>query len=141
MDVKSNMPFWTKSRCSNAAQLASVRSIVDASATRGDDGALVIAGGGATQSNASMVNPSAVPAHAQPDRLGRARAAGIAIILCLSQIAAAWSGICFAGGVLTWVVAFPALLALVILWIELRMLSASGLRGGLRLGFAALAVT
>jgi len=121
------------------AQLAAVRSIVDASATGGDDGALVIAGGGATQSAESMVTPSAVSA--QPDRLGPAMAAGIAVILCLSQIAAAWGAISFAGGVLTWVVSFPALLALGIPWIVLRMLSASGLLGGLRLVLDALAAT
>lgn len=94
------------------AKLAAVRSIVDASATAADDGALVIAGGSATQSTESMVNPSAAPA--QADRLEPAMAAGVAIILCLSQIAAAWGGISFADGVLAWLVSFPALLALVI---------------------------
>jgi hypothetical protein len=118
------------------AQLAAVRSIVDASATVGDDGTLVIAGGSAAE---SMVNPSAVSA--QPDRLGPAMAAGIAVILCLSQIAAAWGAISFAGGVLTWVVSFPALLALGFPWIVLRILSASGLLGGLRLVLDALAAT
>lgn len=120
-------------------QLAAVRSIVDASATAADDGVLAIAGRGANQSTEPMVSPSSAPA--QPDRLGAYMAAGIAIILCLSQIAAAWGGISFAGGVLIWVISFPGLLALVIPWIILRMLSASGLYGGLTLVLDALATT
>jgi hypothetical protein len=119
------------------SQLAAVRSYVDASATGDDDGALVIAGGGPTRSAESMVNPSVVSV--QPDRLGPAMAAGIAIILCLSQIAAAWGGISFAGGILTWLVSFPALLALMIPWVVLRMLSASGLQSGFSLVLDALA--
>jgi hypothetical protein len=118
------------------AQLAAIRSIVDVSAFAADDGTLVIAGADAAQPTEGIAK---TPAVAEPERLGPGMAAGIAVILCISQVAAAWGGISFAGGVLTWVVSFPVLLVLVIPWIALRMLSASGLRGGFTLVINGLA--
>jgi hypothetical protein len=122
------------------SQLATIRSVLEASAVTADDGALVIAGAQGAQSVAPLTGPTvnlpAVPA--QHDQLGPTMAAGIATILCLAQIAAAWGAISFAGGFLPWVVASPALLALAIPWLALQMLSASGLRGGFPLALDAL---
>lgn len=110
-------------------QLAAVRSTVDATTETSDDGSLVIVG--ATSATPSRVTPVAVsPPSPLPDRLGPAMAAGIAAVLCISQVAAAWGGISFGGGALTWILALPSLLALAVPWLALRMLSASGLRDG-----------
>jgi hypothetical protein len=118
------------------AQLASIRAIAEARPSD-DDGKIAIAPG---RTVPSLVLPhegaiASIVASAKLDWRGPAMAAGIAVVLCLSQIAAAWGAISFAGGALTWLACFPALVALLIPWLALGALSTSRLRDGLTLVF------